>query len=95
MTSVDVLPDGTEVRLKRGMPGTYEGQPAIVRHHSPAGHSNLPRLVWLECEVIWSFGTADGFWAARGEYVLPPCYQCGPGYRIGDEGCRHTSEVAS
>jgi hypothetical protein len=64
--------DGTAVRLKRGMPGTYEGQSAVVRHQSPAGHSNLPRLVWLECEVIWSHGTADGFWAGRGEYVLPP-----------------------
>jgi len=21
----------------------------------------------------------------------PPCMECGPGYRIGDEGCRHTA----
>lgn len=69
--STDIAPpaDGTEVRLNGGMPGTYEGQPAIVRHcHPRSGHSNLPRLVWLECEVIWSHGTADGFWAGRGEY---------------------------
>jgi hypothetical protein len=71
----DVPADGTLVRLKRGMPGTYEGQSAIVHHQHPtSGHSNLSGehpLVWLECEVIWSHGTADGFWAARPEYVVP------------------------
>lgn len=77
--------DGTEVRLKRGMPGTYEGQPAVVRHRSPSGHSNLTRgLVWLECEVIWSHGTADGFWAGSGEYVLPPATTAHPTQR--DQG---------
>lgn len=77
---VDQVPaDGTLVRLKRGMPGTYEGQPATVRHRHPSsGHSNFPRLVWLECEVIWSHGTADGFWASRGEYVVPPIHACPP-----------------
>lgn len=61
---------GTVVRLKAGMPGTYEGQTAVVHHQHPTSkHSNLPRLVWLECDVIWSHGTADGFWAARAEYV--------------------------
>lgn len=71
-TEIGLPPDGTEVRLKHGMPGTYEGQHAVVRYQSPDGHSNLPRLVWLECEVIWSHGRADGFWAARGEYVASP-----------------------
>jgi hypothetical protein len=68
----DLPADGTMVLLKRGMPGTLEGQTAIVRHaHPRTGHSNLPRLVWLECDVIWSHGTAEGFWAARPEYVIP------------------------
>lgn len=75
----DVPVDGTEVRLKRGMPGTFEGQLATVRHHHPSGNSNLGGehpLVWLECEVLWSHGSADGFWAARVEYVVPPVHAC-------------------
>lgn len=90
---IDVPADGTEVRLKRGMPGTYEGQTATVHHQHPAsGHSNLlgeHPLVWLECEVIWSHGTADGFWAARAEYVIPPeVHPCGHGERTpGCGGC--------
>lgn len=63
--------DGTVVYLKAGMPGTYEGLSAVVHHRHPtSGHSNFPTLVWLETEVIWSHGTADGFWAARAEYTL-------------------------
>lgn len=66
-------PDGTEVTIATsGMPGTYEGQPAVVRHQSPSGHSNIEHgMVWLECEVIWSHGTAQGYWASRSEYVIP------------------------
>lgn len=79
---VALPPDGSLVRLKRGMPGTFEGQTAIVHHRHPtSGHSNLTArnpLVWLECEVIWSHGTADGFWAGRGEYVVPPVHACPP-----------------
>ena len=26
------------------------------------------------------------------ECVAPPCHQCGPGYRIGSEGCHHNEE---
>lgn len=80
MTETAHPEDGTEVRLKRGMPGTFEGQLAIVRHQHPtSGHSNLDGehpLVWLECEVLWSHGSADGFWAARAEYVVPLVHAC-------------------
>ena len=65
--------DGTPVTVRRhAMVGVAEGTPAIVRHASPSGHSNLPRLVWLELDDVihWSFGTSEssGFWAASGEY---------------------------
>lgn len=81
-------PSGTVVRLKAGMPGTYEGLSAVVHHAHPiSGHSNLPRLVWLECDVIWSHGTADGFWATRAEYDAPTAAtKAAP---------RHDEEIAS
>lgn len=71
----DGLPtDGSEVNVATsGMPGVFEGQRAVVRHESPSGCSNIERgMVWLECEVRWSHGTAQGFWASRSEYVMPP-----------------------
>ena len=72
--------DGTLVRLKRGMPGTFEGQTAVVhRQHPTSGHRNESgALVWVECDVIWSHGTAEGFWAARAECVVPPVHACPP-----------------
>lgn len=66
--------DGITVTVAtRGMPGVFVGDRAVVRHQSPSGHSNIGHgLVWLECEVRWSHGTAQGFWASRSEYVIPP-----------------------
>ena len=90
--------DGTEVRLKRGMPGTYEGQPATVRHQSPSGHSNLrgPRpLVWLECEVIWSHGTAQGFWSGPGGYFIPPAEDAEPSREQRVEAAEDRAEQAA
>lgn len=65
--------DGTPVTVRgHAMVGVTEGTPAVVRHSSPGGHSNLPVLVWLELDDViqWSFGTSEfpGFWAARAEY---------------------------
>lgn len=65
--------DGTNVIvLAHAMVGITGGTPAVVRHQSPDGHSNMPRLVWLELNdyIHWSFGDSEakGFWAARSEY---------------------------
>jgi hypothetical protein len=81
--SAAVPSDGTPVRVKQAglrpgqssMPGVRAGTPAVVRHQSPSGHSNLKSgLVWLELDepIMWSFGVSEsaGFWAGRGEYEL-------------------------
>lgn len=57
-----------EARLRRGMVGTYEGQSALVHDQHPVSGVSRPGLVWLECEVVWSHGAAEGFWAAPSEY---------------------------
>lgn len=77
MSDPTVPADGTRVRVNRGaMVGVPEGTPAVVRHQAPGGHSNLPRLVWLELEepIQWSHGHSEhpGFWASPVEFTIEP-----------------------
>lgn len=69
-----VPPDGTVVEVDGRMPGVPAGTRAVVRHQSPAGHSNLPRLVWLELDepIIWSHGVSEaaGYWGSAAEFTV-------------------------
>ena len=70
--------DGTHVVCKGTQVGVPKGTPAVVRHQSPSGFSNLPRLYWIELEdyIYWSFGRSEakGYWGTAAEFdvVTPP-----------------------
>lgn len=68
------VPDGTEVICKGTMVGVPAGTPAVVRHQSPGGHSDLPRLYWLELNdyIYWSFGHSEhkGYWGTAAEFEV-------------------------
>lgn len=64
--------DGTPIVCKGTMMGVPAGTPAIVRHRSPDGFSNLPRLYWIELDdyIYWSHGhsEAKGYWGTAAEF---------------------------
>lgn len=63
-------------------------QPATVITLQPGGRYRLvgPDGVW----VVTGLSTAgDHAELSLHRDPQPPCPECGPGYRLGDEGCRH------
>lgn len=83
-SSAPLPADGTLVRAGGTMVGVPAGTRAIVRHHSPAGLSNVKSgLVWLELDspIVWSHGVFEhpGYWASPAEFTIDQADERWPG----------------